>query len=63
MSFKIPEEDSASAVGYVTTGAFNAREIVQDLTRGFEESWNVTDSPGFREYGDSFKVTITVEKV
>ncbi len=63
MGFRIPEEDSASAEGYVTTGAFNAREIVQDLARKFEEEWNVTDSAGFREYGDSFKVTITVQKV
>lgn len=63
MGFKIPEEDSASAVGYVTTGAFSARKIVQDLTRTFEEEWNVSDAPGPREYGDSFKVTIVVEKV
>jgi len=63
MGFKIPEEEKVTVEGYVTTGAFSAREIAKDLADKFEESWNVTDSPGFHEYGDSFKVSITIEKV
>lgn len=63
MTFTIPEETTAVALGYVTTGAFNARDIAKELTESFEEKWNVTDSPKFKEYGDSYKVTITVEKV
>lgn len=62
MGFKIPSEDAVTSVGYVSTGAFNAREVAENLGREFEESWTVEEKPFRSSYGDVFKVTITVEK-
>ena len=65
MGFVIPDEDEVTSVGYVSTGAFSARDVAKSLTSSFEDSWSVYDEPPnrYEGYGDTFKVTVIVEKV
>jgi len=63
MGFRIPSEDDITSVGYVTTNAYNAREIAEHIGHQVEGEWNVSDAPGRGMYGDDFRVTITVQKV
>lgn len=65
MSFIIPDEQSVTLSGFVSTGAFSARDIAKSVSDKFEEDWTVFDrEPNkYEAYGDSYKVTITVERV
>lgn len=66
MPFKIDNENSVTSVGYFTSGAFTARDIVKQLTDAFENDWEVDSEPRstYSGYcGDNFKITITVEEV
>ncbi len=65
MGVKIESEDKVTGVGWVQSGVWSARDVLEHIGDGTLTSELERDEPEYYRYSDNekFKVTITVERV
>ena len=62
MGVKIESDDKVTGVGWVVSGVWNARDILEHIGDGTLTSELKSDRPSYWSGEERFKVTITVEK-